>query len=354
MSDFQAQGDTENTPAAAGTPPPPSQANRRPAVNPEGQPKGSKTNSYRKLRKAPVWIEAACAVALVFITGFYTHYAHRQATTAQDTLNEIKSAKTDTQKLIDAAGKQADAAKKSAEAAVAFALSGEGINTQTKLAVDKFDRMAKASENSIKTAQSASQRALDASIAASRLDQRAWISLLMQSVSFKTKIINEGHGIQIDRIGLPLINTGKSPALNITAHYIVRLRTWKEPIPDYDEEMRKTGRTSESSPGLNYVPGGGNTEKYPSWDQTFIQGQVLGPGSVETFNIATGTIGNRLATKDDGSTLYVYIIGTINYDDAVATGKRHRTRFCLFNAGTGDEKMEFAPFGFCSQQNWMD
>jgi hypothetical protein len=55
-----------------------------------------KSNRYCNLRKAPTWIEAACAVALVVITGFYTHYAHQ-------TLTEI--------------GKQSPEIKKSAEAA---------------------------------------------------------------------------------------------------------------------------------------------------------------------------------------------------------------------------------------------
>lgn len=44
-------------------------------------------NRHCKLKKAPIWIEAACALALVFITGTYTYYAGQQLRTMKNTLN---------------------------------------------------------------------------------------------------------------------------------------------------------------------------------------------------------------------------------------------------------------------------
>lgn len=65
-----------------------------------------KTNRYRQFcekykmkkkwatfrRHGPQWIEASCAVALVFITGFYTYYASKQAAAAITAANAAQSA----------------------------------------------------------------------------------------------------------------------------------------------------------------------------------------------------------------------------------------------------------------------
>lgn len=77
-----------------------------------------KKSSYRKFRHAPTWIEAACAVALVVITGFYTHYAHQQVQTAQNTLAEIVKQSPEIKKSADAAyssSTTADATLKSSQ-----------------------------------------------------------------------------------------------------------------------------------------------------------------------------------------------------------------------------------------------
>jgi hypothetical protein len=58
----------------------------------------------RKLHKAPVWIEAACAVALVAITGTYTHYASGQ-------LQEMRKATEATKVSAEAAKESARVAK---------------------------------------------------------------------------------------------------------------------------------------------------------------------------------------------------------------------------------------------------
>jgi len=68
---------------------PPRQVLDGPAIYEQTNTERRKQQRRRKLRKAPVWIESACAIALVGITGFYTHYAHQQVETAQNTLGEI-------------------------------------------------------------------------------------------------------------------------------------------------------------------------------------------------------------------------------------------------------------------------
>ncbi len=53
------------------------------SINKEEDRKRRKAQCRRKLRKAPPYIEATCAILLVFITGFYTFYAARQANAAK-------------------------------------------------------------------------------------------------------------------------------------------------------------------------------------------------------------------------------------------------------------------------------
>lgn len=78
--------------------------------NPEKNGDTPKKISYRKFRHAPTWIEAACAVALVVITGLYTHYARQQVQTAQNTLAEIIKQSPEITKSADAAKSAADIA----------------------------------------------------------------------------------------------------------------------------------------------------------------------------------------------------------------------------------------------------
>ena len=293
------------------------------------------TSNWNKLL---VLLTAVIAVS----NGCYSCYARKQFVIMYGTLAEMKRS-----------GEQStDQIWRAIENLNWMARSADSSQKSTQTAVENSDRQNKKSiaavlEAGAKTDE-ISKLALKASIEASQLDQRAWVGMLTQGLSTKATVIGD-YGLDINAIVLPLVNSGRTPALNMTAHYIVRLRTWQDPIPDYDEVMSKMHQTPESSSGFSYAqPGaGGNTEKYLSWDETFLKAQVLGPGSIQGINIAKGKIGDRRATKDDGSTLYVYVIGTINYDDAVGTKKRHRTRFCLVNEGGAD-------FHFCLQQNWMD
>jgi hypothetical protein len=93
----------------------------------------------------------------------------------------MESSGQQTQQLIDYAQSQARAAQeiaaasdKSAAAADRFAMIAEGIKTNTANAVTQLRRTATDSETAIAKASENAQKALDASIEASRVDQRAW------------------------------------------------------------------------------------------------------------------------------------------------------------------------------------
>jgi hypothetical protein len=103
MNDLPTKQNAANASGEANEPPKPPRLNNVSATNPESQRQRSKSNLWRKLHKAPVWIEAACAIALVVITGFYTHYAHR-------TLEEIIKQYPEITKSANAAKSAADTA----------------------------------------------------------------------------------------------------------------------------------------------------------------------------------------------------------------------------------------------------
>ncbi|MBA3913775.1 MAG: hypothetical protein H0X25_07945 [Acidobacteriales bacterium] len=68
---------------------PPRDPTDNPSSNEASNNHDSTEQGRSKLSKAPVWIEALCAIALVIITGLYTHYARRQVQAANKTLREI-------------------------------------------------------------------------------------------------------------------------------------------------------------------------------------------------------------------------------------------------------------------------
>jgi hypothetical protein len=109
---------------------------------------------------------------------------------------ESESSSAQTQKLISAANIQACAASKNAQSAASFAASADGINTHTKDAVDKFQRLAKASEDNISAIRESA-----------RLEQRAWIS-----TGISLPIIDQQETKTIP-IKVTLINSGKTFAL---------------------------------------------------------------------------------------------------------------------------------------------
>jgi hypothetical protein len=108
-----------------------------------------------------------------------------------------------TDKLIIAANTQADAAKEMTKAvkdqatyAGDFAGSAQSINEETKLAVDKFGRMAKASEDNIRAIQESS-----------RSDQRAWLG-----VADPVFTLNDTSPMKAEA---QVSNVGKTPAIEV-------------------------------------------------------------------------------------------------------------------------------------------
>jgi hypothetical protein len=92
VSDPEAKLDTSHESKPTDVPPVPAQGPHNGAMNEQTEAEAPKKQRCRKFHKAPVWIEECAAIALVFITTFYTHYASIQADQATKTAKAAKSA----------------------------------------------------------------------------------------------------------------------------------------------------------------------------------------------------------------------------------------------------------------------
>lgn len=89
MRDEESNGVADDTSQPTGNPPIPPQAGRT-SVDEEHNRQKSKRACYRRLHKIPIWVEAACAIALVIITWTYAYYAKKQWLTMNDTYRQIQ------------------------------------------------------------------------------------------------------------------------------------------------------------------------------------------------------------------------------------------------------------------------
>ncbi|MGH9747454.1 MAG: hypothetical protein ACRD59_15265 [Candidatus Acidiferrales bacterium] len=91
MDDLPAQQNSGDTSNPVGEPTTSRDVVIRPSDKEERTFQTRKYYCYRKLQKAPIWIEAVCAVALVVITGFYTRYAGRQLQVMRRQLTDFEA-----------------------------------------------------------------------------------------------------------------------------------------------------------------------------------------------------------------------------------------------------------------------
>jgi hypothetical protein len=224
--------------------------------------------------------------------------------------------------LADAAKDQAQAADDTAaaasdqvDAANNFADSAEQINRGVAGAVSQLQATANNAKN-----------ALDASIEASRLDERAWVGI--QSFS-GGPVISGDHVSHV--VTVIAKNTGKTPALRISGKYIQVWTEVRDPVPDYYDV--------DSGKGFR---GRGNIFEA----ELFPPGDVLAPQAARELKI--GGVSYLSRTLQQGFPRIFYILGKITYDDT--DGKaQHTTKFCLRTVERNQ-----ADFMICPSGNWMD
>ncbi|MGH9493603.1 MAG: hypothetical protein ACRD3B_01295 [Candidatus Sulfotelmatobacter sp.] len=201
----------------------------------------------------------ASTVTMAVAAAIYTHYAAKQWRVANETLIEIKSGKADTQKIVTSAETQAAAATKNASAADKFSTSAANIDTNIGQAEEDFQRMADASEKSLR--------------AVSQTDQRAWVGITDDGIQGINPIkdMNDMSG-SMQKYGYVRIpytfkikNVGKTPARYIVVGSMYSAGT--EPIvPDLQTEPRH-GTMFPNAGGTVYghEPIMLNREQFQAW-----------------------------------------------------------------------------------------
>lgn len=115
-----------------------------------------------------------------------------------------------TDHLITAANTSAQAADHTANSALRFARSAERIDDGIVEAVKRLEAQANALDQSRKTSERESNKALQSSLEVSRLDQRAWMGVstivgpMTLGAEFSSTVIS--------------VNTGRTPALHVTMY----------------------------------------------------------------------------------------------------------------------------------------
>ena len=210
-----------------------------------------------------------------------------------------------------------DASAKSAQAAVRIARDtlNAGNDSFTKT-LNEMKAQSTASETTAKAAQRSAdigQKALSASIANSRLDQRPWIDLGEYRLSSEPE---EGRAVAAAFV---ILNSGKSPAFNEVAQSI--LRAWTSP-PDFTVFSAPSTQRSAS-----VVPPG----------ETHVRSST-GP-----FTLDKNWVGLYKAKR---ASLYLHVM--VTYTDAFGTP--HWTKVCMYHC----LGMVLDSFAYCPSDNEMD
>lgn len=218
--------------------------------------------------------------------------------------HEIHSGSTDTHTLAEAAKSQADRMTDVSAAADKIREAAQNMVTQDQRIADNAKKALDASNKQSRTA-------LDAAIAQNRLDQRPWIGI----GQFRVARFEETKPVTIE---VHIVNSGKTPALNVTEWMKYKYGTISQlgPLP--------SDSVSAAWQHVGSIPPQGNQviDIYLPWD-------IWKQNSV------------GLTTKRAGLSFF----GEIAYDDVA--GSNHRTQVCIFM-----NDVETRDLAFC--EGWGD
>jgi len=177
---IEARGDANASHDAPPPPLPPPVERHEDGESGDSKPDGKQiTKPTDKPPHPAVYVEAACAILLVLITGTYTYYASQQA---------------------GAAITAANAAKSAASAAVSTICEMQRSNLIQE----------RVSESNRISGERSAKESLDSTINNANLDQRAWVSVGSPVVTAKA---TEPFAAKFF-----VINVGKTPAVNVKAN----------------------------------------------------------------------------------------------------------------------------------------
>jgi hypothetical protein len=214
-----------------------------------------------------------------------------------------KSTAEQTSQLIAAAQISAYAAKDNVEASRNFADSAKSINQGISDAVGKLSLQAQRIEDSRQSSIVNSQKSLDATIAISRQDQRAWVNIFgISSPTFRvgnsTSFVYLSEG-QPFRFAIIVKNSGKSPAVDVV-----------------HKAQTATG------PVLEYVPPPDDRES----KEGISRGEIAPDGTMLISLTYPHPITAGLIKSIESGEQTIYAVGKIYYFDV--SRKIHYTSFC--------------------------
>jgi cell division protein FtsL len=255
---------------------------------------------------------------------------------------EMHEGGTDTHTLAEAAKTQSEKMSNMADAADKIRDAAQNMVTQEQRIADNAQKAMDASNRQ-------SKAALDASIGASRLDQRAWVGVV-DAATEGGKV--EGDGFGFTSISIVIRNSGKTPALKMSIDCCMYVtRVWSDPeIPDYDSELAKQRQNTaarirehpEMASAINRLQLETEAAK-----KSYLHEAALAPEVVSRVPLAAGGIMQKglervLETppsdpremqayieKQRQFPKRLYVVGDIVYSDIFQGTKQHTTTICL-------------------------
>lgn len=330
MDGLPAQDDGQGTPDPAENPEAARQLIGDSRVDEEKQRQRRKAHCRRKFHKAPVWIEAACAILLVIITGTYTYYAARQANAAKKTakaaFDAINEAKRDNIASINAQQQIAQTAL--AKAQENFAASSTAAAKQFADTLKQMQAQTRTQGIAAAAAKGANEIAGDAL----RRSQRPWIGIFGAPVvtEFEIGLDPDKRKQVISKITFVVKNYGTSPGIHVNFDAVPWFFNDVKTAENFYDEWRAASWVACALPETNarehtVEQSIGRKEEW-KMIKAPPEGITIFPNEPVTFPDWPAGIGiyNLPAdTVDHG----MYIIGCVVYDDQF--GKRlHHTRFC--------------------------
>lgn len=257
--------------------------------------------------------------------------AKSSAKTATDALKEIQNSATDTHELAVQAKNQADRTKDVADRALFQANATNRLATEAKRQAD------------------IAREAMNATIESAKQDRRPWVGLqLLQCNNCRTE--TDGS-LVIGDLSAMLVNTGKTPAIDMTVRWTFESIKASAPIPTYDaiERENEAALKRERTIPPNFPPDiAADIAKTMAVVERDITPpkEVLAPDAARGITIIVGLkqARDRMLRREDSNV--VYGLGKVTYYDTSHT-VQHTTMFCVMNNfGTS--------FRYCPTGNTMD
>lgn len=341
----------------------------------QDQPKHHDTNEYqthepkRKRKKPSLWqrfkkanavsqinvvltiIIAASTLITGLINGITAYVAYRSAMAAEISVVQSR------QNNIDAIAAQRDIAADSLRASQEnFRESLRASDESLRKTLAEMKTQSDASTALATEARRQADLARDAML----LDQRPWVGFAGAETIAGTQS-SDGKTFSFKSVLISIRNSGKTPAINVSAVTLQTSLDWKEKIGDYDtftaesERRRDEALSKFQEEQIRRNPK--MADQIRAWDkemkereqkytsELFPAGQVIAPGLVLTQGTPSFSYGIR---DDEHMTrLVVYILGKITYNDVFQNTPKHTTKFCLMRKGG----TQFVP---CPTGNYMD